>query len=86
MARPELVGDFDAVTKLYGDYINKMTKTRKISEVKTLDNCGDGGHQGDGGGKRRGWRGGGSWTGRGGGGNNRSNKPSYIGDCTHIKY
>ena len=38
MARPEFVGDFDAVAKCYGDYIKKMPKTRKISEAKTHDN------------------------------------------------
>ena len=62
MSRPELVGDFDAVAKCYGDYIKKMPKTRNISEVKTCDNRGDNGHQGDGGVKRRGGCGGGSWT------------------------
>ena len=87
MVRPELVGDFDAVTKCYGDYIKKMPKTCKISEVNTCDNRGDDGHQGDGGGNRRGGRGGGSRTGRDGGGNNRGENPSRkeIDDCTHIK-
>ena len=88
MARPELVGDFDSVAKCYGDYIKKMLKACKIYEMKTHDNCGDDGHQGDGGGNRRGGRGGGSRTGRGGGGNNHGEKPSRkeIDDCTHIKY
>ena len=63
MARPELVGDFDAVAKSYDDYIKNMPKPRKISEVKTRDNGGDDGHQGDGGDNRRGGRGGGSRTG-----------------------
>ena len=87
MARPELVGDFDAVTKCYGDYIKKMPKPRKISKVKTCANCSDNGHQGDGGGNRRGGCGGGSRTGRGGDGNKCSEKPSRkdIDDCTHIK-
>ena len=75
MPRHELVGDFDAVAKCYGDYIKKMQKTRKISEVKNCDNRSDDGHQGDGGGNRRGGCGGGSWTGRGGGGNNRGRNP-----------
>ena len=74
MARPEIVNDFGAVAKCYGDYIKKMLKTRKISEVKTCDNCGDDVHQGDGGGKRCGGRGGGSRTGRGDGGNNHGKK------------
>ena len=30
MARPELVGDFDAVAKCYGNYIKNMPKTRKM--------------------------------------------------------
>ena len=77
MDRPELVGDFDAVAKCYGDYVKKIPKTRKISEVKTRDNRGDDGHQGDGGGKWRGGRGGGIRTGRGGGGNNRGEKNSH---------
>ena len=87
MDRPELVGDFDAVSKCYGDYIKKIPKPRKIYEVKTRDNRGDDGHQGDGGGIRRGGRGGGSQTGRGGGGNNRDEKPSRkeVDDCNHIK-
>ena len=55
--------------------------------MNTRDNCGDDGHQGDGGGNRRGGRGGGSRTGRGGGRNNRGKKPSRkdIDDCTQIK-
>ena len=86
-ARPELVGDFDAVSKWYGDYIKKIPKTRKISEVKTRDNCDNDGHQGDGGGKRCGSGGVRIRTGRGGGGNNRREKTSRkdIDDCTHIK-
>ena len=71
----ELVGDFDAVAKCYGDYIKKKPKTREISEVKTRESRGDDGHQSDVGGNRRGGRGGGSWTGRGGGGNNRGENP-----------
>ena len=88
IARPELVGDFDAVNKCYGDYIKKIPKTRKISEVNTRDNRGDDGHQGDGGGNRCGGRGGGSRTGRGGSGNNRGENLSRkeIDNCTHIKY
>ena len=88
MARPELVGGFYAVTKCYGYYIKKIPNNRKISEVKTRDNRDDDGHQCDGGGKRRGGRGGISWTGKGGGGNNHEKKPSRkdIDDCTHIKY
>ena len=88
MVRPELVGDFDAVSKRYGDYIKNIPKTLKISEVKTCDNRGDDGYQGDGSVNWHGGRGGGSWTGRGGGSNNRGEKPSRkeIGDCTHIKY
>ena len=88
MARPELVGGFDAVTKWYVDYIKKMPKARKISEVKTRDNRDYNGHQVDGGGKRRGGRSGRSWTGQGGGGNNHGQKLSCkdIDDCTHIKY
>ena len=62
MASPAHVGDFDSVSNYYGDYIKKMPKTRKISEVKTRDNRGDDVHQGDGGGKLCGGRGGGSWT------------------------
>ena len=58
MDRLELVGDFDAVAKCYGYYIKQMSKTCKISEVKTGDNLGDDVYQGDGGGKRRGGRGG----------------------------
>ena len=87
IARPELVGDFDAVNKCYGDYIKKIRKNRKISEVKNRDNRGDDGHQGDGGGKRRGGRGGGSRTRRCSGGNNCGEKRSRkeIDDCTHIK-
>ena len=50
IARPEIVGDFDAVSKLYENYIKKIPKPRYISELKTLDNHGDDGHQGDGGG------------------------------------
>ena len=55
--------------------------------MKTRDNCGDDGHQGDGGGKRRSGRGGGSWIRQGGVGNNRDDKPSCkeIDECTHIK-
>ena len=87
MARPELVGGFDAVANCYDNYIKKMPKTRKMSEVKTRENRGDDGHQGDGGGNRRGGHGGSSRTGRGGGGNNRGKKPSRkeIDDCTQIK-
>ena len=87
MARLELVGDFYAVSKCYGDYIKKIPKTRKISEVKTRDNRDDDGHQSDGGGKRRGGRGGPSRTGQGGGGKNHSKKNSRrdIDSCTHIK-
>ena len=87
MARPELVGDFDAVAKWYDDYIKKIPKPRKISELKTRENHGNDGHQGDGGGNRRGGHGGGSQTGQGGGRNNRCKKTSRkeIDDCTHIK-
>ena len=87
MASPELVGDFDAVSKFNSDYINNMPKTCKISEVNTCDNCGDDGHQGYDRGKRRGGRGGGSRTGRGGGGNNHGEKNSRkeIDECSHIK-
>ena len=87
MARPELFGDFDAVTKWYGDYTNNIPKNPKISEVKTRDNRDDDGHQSDGGGKRRGGRGGPSRTWQGGGGKNHSEKPSRrdIDACTHIK-
>ena len=87
MSRPELVGEFDAVTKCYSDYIKKMPKPRKISEVKTRDNRSDDAHQDDGGGKRHGGRGGGSRTGRGGGGSNRGEKISCkeIDYCIHIK-
>ena len=87
MAMPEIVCDFDAVPKCYGDYIKNIPKTCKISEVKTRDNRGDDGHQGDGGGNRRGGRGGGSRTGRGGGGNKCGENPSRkeIEDCTRIK-
>ena len=64
-----------------------MPKNCKISEVKTHDNCGDDGHQGDGGCNRRGGRVGVSQTGRGGVSNNRGEKPSRkdIDECTHIK-
>ena len=87
IARPELVGDFDAVANCYSDYTKKMPKTRNKTKVKTYENRGDDGHQDDGGGKRRGGR---SWvsrTGRGGGGNNRGKKLSRkeIDDYTNIK-
>ena len=87
VARPELVGDFDSIAKCYGNYNKKIPKTHNISEVRTRDNRGDDGHQGDGSGIRSGGRGIGSRTGQGVGGNNRGKKPSRkeIGDCTHIK-
>ena len=87
MARLELVGNFYDVSKCYGDYINKMPKTRNISEVNTHDSRDDDVHQSDGGGKRRGGRGGPSRTGQGGGVKNHSEKPSRrdIDACTHIK-
>ena len=63
-----------------------MPKPRKIYEVKTRDNRGDDGHQGDGSDNWPGGRGGGSQTERGGEGNNRGKKLSCkeIYDCTHI--
>ena len=87
MSRPELVGKFVYVAKCHGDYIKNMPKTRKISEVNTRDNRGDDDHQGEASGNWRGVRGGGSWTGRGGDGNNCGEKPSRkdIDDCTYIK-
>ena len=87
MTRPEFVGYFYAVANCGGDSIKKMPKTLKISEVNTRDNHSDDGHQGDGGGKRRGDRVGVIWTGQGGGGKNHGEEPirKEIDYCTHIK-
>ena len=87
VARPELVGDFDSIAKCYGNYNKKIPKTHNISEVRTRDNRGDDGHQGDGGGNRHGGCDGGSPTVRGGSGNKRGKKKrrKEIYYCTHIK-